>query len=95
MPPCRFLFRLSFVLLLWLPLAAAAQSVPVPAYDITSVKPHDPGAVGMSWRVSDDGFSVVNTGLKNVIASSWSVRGDQVIGAPAWTDNLQWDIMGK
>ena len=72
---------------------AVAQNVPV--YDITSVKPHDPGAVGMSWRVSDDGFSVVNTRLKNVIASGWNVRGDQVIGAPAWTDDLQWDITGK
>ncbi len=82
-------------MLLSLCMPAAAQSISSPAYDIISVKPHDPGAMGMSWHVSDDGFSVVNTGLKNVIASSWNVREDQVIGAPSWTDNLHWDITGK
>lgn len=83
------------ICLLWLPMLAAAQS-PLPlAYDVSSVKPHDSGDPGMSWRNNQDGFSILNTGLKNVIASGWNVRGDQVTGAPSWTDDLHWDITGK
>ena len=74
---------------------AATQSLQHPAYDVSSVKPHDPGVQGMSWRVNDDGVSIRNTQLKNVLASAWNVRGDQVSGAPSWTEDLHWDIMGK
>ena len=89
------LFRSGLVCLLSLPGLAAAQSPPSPAYDVSSVKPHDPGDPGMSWRVSDDGFSVVNVGFKGLVSGAWGVRADQVTGAPSWTDSLHWDITGK
>lgn len=91
----RTLLRFSLVSLLSLPVLAAAQSLPSPTYDVSSVKPHDPGDPGQNWRTSEDGFRLLNTGLKNVIALAWNVRGDQIIGAPSWTDDLHWDVVGK
>lgn len=91
----RKALRSCLICLLWLPMLAAAQSPPLLAYDVSSVKPHHSGDPGMSWRANEDGFSILNTELKNVIASAWNVRGDQVTGAPSWTDDLHWDITGK
>ena len=91
----RNLLCSSVIALLSWPMLAAAQSLPPLAYDVSSVRPHDQGAPGMSGRVDADGFSIVNTTLKNVIASGWHVQLEQVIGAPSWTDTLHWDITGK
>jgi uncharacterized protein (TIGR03435 family) len=37
----------------------------------------------------------VNVALESVIADSCNVRSDQVVGEPAWADDLRWDIAGK
>lgn len=76
--------------------ALTAQNLtPVVAYDVSSVKPHDPGDRGMSWRSDDDGFRAVNVDLRSVIAGAWDLRSDQVTAEPAWADDSRWDVTGK
>jgi uncharacterized protein (TIGR03435 family) len=77
------------------PVLCAAQPAPPVAYDVSSVKPHDPADQNMSWSSGEDGFRAMNVDLKNVIAGAWGLRPDQVSGEPPWADDLHWDIAGK
>ncbi|MGI4758583.1 MAG: TIGR03435 family protein [Janthinobacterium lividum] len=78
-----------------LPPLAAQSPAKVPAYDVSSVKPHDPTDQSMSWRSDTDGFRASNVDLRNAISSAWDLRPDQVVGEPSWVEETRWDIVGK
>lgn len=86
--------NLSLILLFALTLSAAAQT-PSVAYDVSTVKPHNPADQNMSWHTNEDGFHASNVNLKNLLANAWELRGDQVTAEPSWVDDLKWDIAAK
>lgn len=94
MKPFYSRFRLGLVGLLGVPILAAAQNPPA-AYDVSTVKPHDPTDQNMSWSDNQDGFRAVNVDLKSFISDAWHLRPDQLTSEPSWVSDLHWDITGK
>lgn len=94
MKPFYSWFRFGLVGLLGVPILAAAQNPPA-AYDVSTVKPHDPSDQNMSWSDNQDGVRAVNVDLKSFIADAWHLRPYQLTGEPSWVGDLHWDITGK
>lgn len=75
-------------------LTAPAQA-PVPAFDVSTVRPHAEGDGRMDWYDGKDSFRANNVTLLNFVANAWDLRPDQVADAPAWVETLHWDMAGK
>lgn len=73
-------------------LSTQAQSV---TYDVSTIKPHNPGDPGVWWKQLPDGLSFTNVSVKSLIAHAWDVRSDQITGEPAWAGDLRWDLIAK
>jgi uncharacterized protein (TIGR03435 family) len=76
-----------------------AQSVPLPSFEVTSVKPTSAGPVsdgvwgGIGMRFPPGGgFSATNVTLGSVIRLAYGLRDFQTVGAPAWVDADRFDI---
>ena len=49
----------------------------------------------MDWYDGKDSFRASNVTLLSFLANAWDLRPDQVAGAPAWVEELHWDMAGK
>src|SRR6202521_827104 len=79
--------------------AAFAQTAARPTFDVASIKPSDPNALGGYARFQPGGrFQVNNAQLIFVIQQIYGVRDFQIVGAPKWiTDwnTARFDIEAK
>ncbi len=71
--------------------AALAQ----PAFEVTSVKPSEPGQRGMATRNDPGRLILTNATLRFAIRFAFSVQDYQFAGAPKWVDSDRFDIEGK
>jgi uncharacterized protein (TIGR03435 family) len=76
---------------------ANAQAVPAlpKAYDVTTIKPHDPADGGMMWRYREASFEATNMSLQNLISSAYNVKSWLIFGLPSWTESARYDIQAK
>jgi len=79
-----------------------AQSVPLPSFDVASVKPTSAGPVivgvwgGAGLRFAPDGvFEANNATLGSIIRLAYGLRDFQTVGAPAWVDTDRFDIQAR
>jgi uncharacterized protein (TIGR03435 family) len=73
------------------PMAADAN----PVFEVATIKPSNPDARGMGYRVNGRSFSTLNTTLSNLITFAYGIHARQVIGAPEWVDKEKFDISAK
>jgi uncharacterized protein (TIGR03435 family) len=81
-----------------------AQSVPLPSFEVASVKPTAGGqvrvgdkmwtSVGASFKPGGT-FEAVNATLGSVIRLAYGLREFQTVGGPAWLDTERFDIQAR
>jgi uncharacterized protein (TIGR03435 family) len=66
-----------------------------PAFEVATIKPRSPDAVGRGVRVENASVSLLNMTLMDVVTLAYDVHAQQIIGAPAWSTADRYDISGK
>ncbi|MGH9237401.1 MAG: M56 family metallopeptidase [Vicinamibacterales bacterium] len=79
-----------------------AQSVPLPSFEVASVKPTSAAPVsvgvfgGVGLRFTPGGvFEAHNATLGSIIRLAYGLRDFQTVGAPAWVDTDRFDIEAR
>ena len=79
-----------------------AQSVPLPSFEVASVKPTSAGPVivgvlgGAGLRFTPGGaFEANNVTLGSIIRFAYGLRDFQTVGAPEWVDTDRFDIQAR
>jgi uncharacterized protein (TIGR03435 family) len=79
-----------------------AQSVPLPSFEVASVKPTSAGPVivgvwgGATLRFTPGGaFEANNVTLGSIIRFAYGLRDFQTVGAPEWVDTDRFDIQAR
>ena len=76
--------------------AASAQSAQQPAFDVVSIRPHDPKVHGEWIRIPPHGeISITGMSLRTLIMFAYNVRDYQVSGGPKWLISDKYDIRAK
>lgn len=67
------------------------------SFDVTSVKPHDPGSLGIGIQPmsSGQGYRVGGVPVRIMIKLMYKITDSQIVGGPKWMDTDQWDIEAK
>jgi uncharacterized protein (TIGR03435 family) len=90
----RFLAALALT-----PIATAQQQssdAPLPAFDIVSIKQHDPRDLKGVAKSTPDGLHLINILLGDIIREAYSVHfNGQIADAPAWLRSTRFDIEAK
>ena len=74
-----------------MPLALGAQQ-----FEVASVKPADPAAVGNTFNFTPGGgLTIKNSTLRGIIQSAYDVPSFQIEGGPAWMNSARYDIFAK
>lgn len=73
------------------PMAAGANLV----FEVATIKPSKPDAVGRGFRVNGRNFSTINTSLSDLIAFAYDLQSRQITGAPAWAESDKYDLGAK
>ena len=66
-----------------------------PVFEVATIKPSNPDARGMGYRVNGRSFSTINTTLSNLITFAYGIHARQVVGAPEWAEKDKFDISAK
>jgi bla regulator protein blaR1 len=75
---------------------ASAQSVQQPAFEVVSIRPHDPAVRRWSITMPPHGeVSIVGMSLRDLIIFAYNVRDYQILGAPKWWTSDKYDIRAK
>jgi uncharacterized protein (TIGR03435 family) len=75
--------------------AGAAHSAVAQSFEVASVRPADPGAVGSTFSFPPGGgIRVVNGTLRQIVETAWyEFRDFQIIGGPSWMNSERFDIL--
>ena len=74
----------------------AATGLLAQTFEVASIKPAAPDALGSRSRFTPGGrFTAVNITLKEMIATMWRVPEFQISGGPAWLGLTRYDISAK
>ncbi len=67
-----------------------------PEFEVVDVKPNNSGEPpGVGSILPSGQFRAVNIPLQEVIKFAFNMRGEAIIGAPAWANSARYDIDGK
>ncbi len=80
------------------PVGAKAAKVLLPdaAFDVATIKPSDPSAMGGSSGAGSNGsFVSKNEPLKKVICGAYGVLIFQCLGGPGWLESDRYDVQAK
>ena len=73
-----------------------ASSEPhLPAFEVSSVKPHKDVSDMTLLRLTPVGFNAQNIVLKEIIRQAYSIQNNQIVGAPGWVSSARFDIEAK
>jgi bla regulator protein blaR1 len=76
--------------------AAFCQSAAPVGFELASIKPSDPAALGMQIDLSPGGlFTAKNVTVKILIEQAYDVRDFQISGGPGWLSTERYDIAAK
>ena len=74
---------------------AAAQSPPLPPFEVLSVKRNSNVGMGKLSGASLPGqFRIVNIPLHSILLEAFGVREDALVGSPTWARGERFDLMG-
>ncbi|MGA7157412.1 MAG: TIGR03435 family protein [Acidobacteriaceae bacterium] len=77
------------------PGTTTAAPGPLPQWDVALVKPHPPADRNMSWQMTDDGLSLVNLPLQQMLCSAWDLKPYQIEGLNGWMKSTTFDLTAK
>jgi uncharacterized protein (TIGR03435 family) len=72
------------------PMAADAN----PSFDVVTIKPGDPNRKGINIGFQGRHFRAINFTVENMIALSYGLHANQIVGAPDWLATDRFDIDG-
>src|SRR5580765_4106556 len=76
-------------------LLVASVALAQPAFEVTSVKPSEPGQPGTTMRPDPGRLILNNASLRFAIKLAFGVEDFQIAGAPKWMDSDHFEIEGK
>jgi uncharacterized protein (TIGR03435 family) len=77
-------------------LLASACWAQQPQFEVASVKPSRPDAIGSNFnRRAGGGIEAINVSLKELIVFAYDIREQQLVGGPAWLDKDRYDVLAK
>jgi uncharacterized protein (TIGR03435 family) len=76
------------------PASAPADAVAKLTFDVISIK-QNVGGTNSFMRMNPDGFTATNIAAHMLLTEAFQVSEDQVLGEPAWTRSINWDINAK
>jgi uncharacterized protein (TIGR03435 family) len=66
------------------------------AYDVVTIKPHDPSDGSSRTHSQPDGYTVTNVGLKSLLQQVYNLQTEeQISGLPKWADSARYDLQAK
>lgn len=74
---------------------AAAQSPAGPAFEVVSVKPSNPDALGPSMPPVGGRYTASNVSLRTLVQIAYEVSDFQIDGGPEWQTSRRFDIQAK
>ena len=72
-----------------------AAAGPLPDWDVATVKPHASDDPSMSWRMTQDGLSLINLPLEQMLCSAWDLKPYQIEGLTGWMKSSTFDLTAK
>jgi uncharacterized protein (TIGR03435 family) len=66
-----------------------------PVFEVATIKPSRPDALGRGTRVQGVNVSTLNMTLTDLLTFAFDLHPHQIIGAPAWSTSDRYDISGK
>jgi bla regulator protein BlaR1 len=73
-----------------------ATSVPLPEFEVVSIKPSHETRPGRMIGMAPTGFTAKHASLKDIVGMAYGLKGgDQLIGAPGWMNSEYFDIEAK
>jgi uncharacterized protein (TIGR03435 family) len=72
-----------------------AAAGPLPDWDVATVKPHSSDDPSMSWRMTQDGLSLINLPLEQMLCSAWDLKPYQIEGLTGWMKSSTFDLTAK
>lgn len=76
--------------------ASTTPQTAAPAYDVSSVKPSEPDATGMSSMFNGAGrYEGTNITMHELLQTAFGKRRDMILGLPAWADKTRFDVQAK
>jgi uncharacterized protein (TIGR03435 family) len=77
-------------------LAAPSLLGQKPAFEVASVKPNNSGTYSSKTsRIPRGSITDINVTLQFLILQAYDLRGFQVVGGPAWTNQTKFDVEAK
>jgi uncharacterized protein (TIGR03435 family) len=74
---------------------ATPAAGPLPEWDVAVVKPHASDDPSMSWRMTEDGLSLINLPLEQMLCSAWDLKPYQIEGLSGWMKSTTFDLTAK
>ncbi len=75
--------------------AGADANVKLPEFDVVSVRENKGDSHIMQLRYTDDGFTIKNLSVKNLIAGAYNIKQYLISGGPSWVDSTGFDVQAK
>ena len=75
--------------------STAPATGPLPDWDVALVKPHPADDPTMSWQMTEDGLSLKNLPLEQMLCSAWDLKPYQLEGLTGWMKTSRFDLTAK
>ncbi|WP_263415511.1 TIGR03435 family protein [Terriglobus albidus] len=63
-----------------------------PVLEIATIKPSNPDQPGIGFGLGQRRFRTINTTLIDIMKFAYGVQDKQLVGMPAWANEIKWDI---
>ena len=73
------------------PMAANAN----PTFEVATIKPSKPDAMGKGFRVNGRRFTTLNTSLSDLMTFAYGLHARQITSGPAWMESDKYDLEAK
>src|SRR3978361_1499171 len=64
-------------------------------FDVATIKLSNPNMPGRQFMAKGHQFLTINTTLDDLITFAYGIHVRQIVGAPAWSTSVKYDLDGK
>ena len=75
------------------PKAMAADADP--AFEVATIKPHNPDRKGFAIAMMGRNFTTTNTSLDDLVAFAYGLHSRQIMGGLAWLETDKYDLLAE
>lgn len=66
-----------------------------PAFEVATIKPSKPDAIGKGFRVNGRMFTTINTSVSDLMTFAYGLHARQITGGPPWLETEKYDLEAK